>query len=159
MALAGDLEGRHDLGDRERVVEEDSGDVPILRVPPDASSPYHTLGLKDLGAAVPEGIDEGLRAAGVPVELHGRPVKVAMMEEELETAEGRLGAASGERDEVGRAEEPVAVDGAQDLKIAWREDHGTDRRALEARPAGLDFKHQASVPASQSLGKAAGSAA
>ena len=51
------------------------------------------------------------------------------------------------------------MDGPEDLKVAGREHYGTDRRALEARPAGLDLKHQVSVPASQSLGKAAGSAA
>ena len=44
------------------------------------------------------------------------------------------------------AQEPMPVDGVEDLKVARRKRHGADRRALEARPAGVDFKHQVSVP-------------
>jgi hypothetical protein len=86
-APAGDLEGHHDLGDREGVVEEDPGEVPILRVPPDAAAPHHTLRLEDLRAAFPEGMDQGLGAAGIPVELHGRPVQIAVVKEELQAPE------------------------------------------------------------------------
>jgi hypothetical protein len=82
-----------------------------------------------------------------------------MMEEELQATERRLATPAREGDEMRGPEEPVAVDGPEDLMVAEREHHGTDRRALEARPAGLDFKHQLSVPANQSLGKVAGSAA
>lgn len=122
-------------------MKEDPRDVAFLRVPPDAASPELTLRLEDLRAAAPQGIDEGLGPAGVPVELHGRAIKVAVMEEELQAAEGRLPASSGERDEMGRAEKPVAMDGAEDQKVAGRKRHGTDRRALEARPADLRVGH------------------
>src|SRR3954447_21169207 len=47
-----------------------------------------------------------------------------------------------------RSEEPVTVDGTEDQKVAGREHHGTDRRALEARPASLWVGHwDSSVPA------------
>lgn len=83
------LEGHHDLGDRKRVVKEDPGEVPVLRVPPDAP-PDLTLRLEDLHAAVPKGIDQGFGARGVPVKLHGRAIKIAVVEEELQAAERRL---------------------------------------------------------------------
>lgn len=89
-APAGDLEGDHDLGYRERVVEENPGDVPVLRVPPDAAPPYLSLRLEDLRAAVPQGIDQRFGAAGVPVELHGRAVEIAVVKEELQAPERRL---------------------------------------------------------------------
>jgi hypothetical protein len=144
----GDLEGHHDLGDRERVVKEDPGEVPVLHVPPDASRPRHTLGLEDLCAALPQGIDQGLGAPGVPVELHGRAIKVAVVEEELEAAKRCLPASSPEGREVGRAKEPMAVNGSKDVEIAWREDHWAYRGALEARPTGLRVRHwDSSVPA------------
>jgi len=145
---AGDLEGRHDLGDREGVVKENPRDIALLRFPTDAAPLQPSFPLEQLRAVVPQGIDERLRASGVPVELCGRAVKVVVMEEELQAPERRLPAPSGERDDVGRAEEPVTVDGSDDLKIAGRKHHGADRRALEALPTGLNFKHQVSVPAS-----------
>lgn len=147
-APAGDLKGHHDLGDCDRVVQEDPGEVPVLRVPPDASRPRHTLGLEDLRATVPEGIDQGFGALGIPVELHGWAIEVAVVEEELEAAEGRLLAPAQEGDEVGGAKKPMAVDGAEDSEIAGREDHRAHRRALEARPANLWVRHwDSSVPA------------
>lgn len=56
---AGNLECHHDLGDRERMVEEDPGQVPVLRIPPDAAPSRITLPLEHLRSAVPQGIDEG----------------------------------------------------------------------------------------------------
>lgn len=93
-APAGDLEGHHNLGDREGVVKENPRDVAVLRIPPYATPPHHTLRLEKLGATVSEGIDEGLGAAGVPIELHGRAIKVAVMEEELQAPERCLPAPS-----------------------------------------------------------------
>ena len=87
---AGDLEGDQDLGNGERVVEEHPRDVAFLRLPPDAAAPEQTTGLEQLGAAMPQSIDEGLRPAGVPIELHGRAIKIAMVEEELQAPERRL---------------------------------------------------------------------
>ena len=78
---------------------------------------------------------------GVPVELHGRAIKVAVVEEELEAAERRLLAPARECHEMRGPQEPVAVDGAEDLMVAGRKHHGTDRRALEARPADLWVGH------------------
>lgn len=138
---AGDLESHHHVGDRKRVVKEDPGEVAVLRVPSNAAPPQVTLGLERCRTPVPEGIDEGLGAADVPVELHRGSVEIAVVEEELEAPEGRLRAASGERDEVGRPEEPVAVDGAEDAEIAGREDYAARRGALEARPASLGVRH------------------
>lgn len=145
---AGGLEGDHDLGDRKRVVEENPGDVSVLRVPPDAAPPHHTLRLEKLGATVPQGIDQGFGAAGVPVELHGRAIKVAMVEEELEAPERCLPAPTREGRKMRGTQEPVTVDGPKDVKVAGRKHHGTDRRALEARPANLRVRHwDSSVPA------------
>ncbi len=62
-----------------------------------------------------------------------------MVEEELEAAEDRLSATAGERHKMRRAQEPVAVHGSQELAIARREEYAAHRRALEARPAGLDL--------------------
>lgn len=53
VTSAGDLEGDHDLGDRERMVKEDPGEVAVLRVPADAAPPDVGLGLENLRAAVP----------------------------------------------------------------------------------------------------------
>src|SRR4051794_15312764 len=87
---ASDLERNHDLGDRKRVVKEHSRDVALLRLPPDAAPLQSSFPLEQLRAMVPQGIDEGLGPAGVPVELHGRAIKVAVMEEELQAPERRL---------------------------------------------------------------------
>ena len=64
-----------------------------------------------------------------------------MVEEELQAAERRLPAPSGKSDEVGRAQESVAVDGAEEFAIARREDHAAHRGALEARATSLDLGH------------------
>jgi hypothetical protein len=53
----------------------------------------------------------------------------------------------------------VAVDGAEDLKIAGRKRYGTDRRSLEARSTGLDVGHRMSVRGARWPEKAAVSTA
>jgi hypothetical protein len=50
-----------------------------------------------------------------------------MVKEELEAPDGRLSASTQECHEVRGAQEPVAADGAKDLKVAGRKHHGTDR--------------------------------
>jgi hypothetical protein len=73
--------------------------------------------------------------------LHGRAVKVAVVEEELQAPERSLGAAFGERDEMGGTEEPVAVDGAEDVNIPGCEDHAGYGGTLKARPARGNIEH------------------
>ena len=135
LAAAGDLEGDHDLGDREGVAQEEAGEVAIRRLPGWRAELPLACGGERLGAAPPQAVDEGLGALDVPVELHGRPVQVAMVEEELQAAKGRLRAATQERYEMRGTQEPVAVNGPEDQEIAGRERHARDRGALEARPA------------------------
>jgi hypothetical protein len=72
-----------------------------------------------------------------------------MVKEELEASERYLSAASHEGNKVGGPEEPVAVDGTEDIEVARREDHATHGYTLEAGPTDLDFRHQVSVPAGQ----------
>ena len=64
-----------------------------------------------------------------------------MVEEELEAPERGLAAAVGEREEMGGAEKPMAVDGAENLSVARREDHPAHLGALEAWPSGLGVGH------------------
>jgi hypothetical protein len=59
------------------------------------------------------------------------------MEEELQPAKYRLAAPAHKGQKVRGAQEPVAIDGAQELAIAPREEHAAHRRALESRPASL----------------------
>lgn len=122
-------------------MQKDPGEVAVLRVPPDASRPRHTLDREDLRAAFPKGVDEGLGPPGVPVELHGRAIQVAMVEEELQAAERCLPAPSREGDEVSRAEEPVAVDCAEDVEVTRREDDAAHWSAVETWSAGLSLGH------------------
>ncbi len=58
-----------------------------------------------------------------------------MVEKELQAPEGGLPAIISKRYEMRGAQEPVAINGMEDLKITRREHYGTNRRALEARPA------------------------
>jgi hypothetical protein len=68
-----------------------------------------------------------------------------MVEEELEAPKRRLSAPFGERDEVGGAEEPVAVDGTKEFKIARRKGNAPYRGTLETGPAGMGLVHQESA--------------
>lgn len=52
-ASAGGLDGHHDPGDGEGVIQEDPGDVAFLRVPPDAASLQSSFPLEQLRAAIP----------------------------------------------------------------------------------------------------------
>lgn len=158
-AATADLEGHHHLGDRERVAEEETGEVAILRLRAERAGLQLALGGERLGAAPPKGIDEGLGAADIPVELCGRPVQVAVVEEELQTPERRLRAAICKRLEMRGAQEPVAVNGAKDVEVARRERHATYWCTLEAGQASLRVKHRLSVTAGEQPGKAAISAA
>jgi hypothetical protein len=139
---AGDLKSHHDLGDRERVVKEDAGEVPVLRVPPDSAPPQGVFGLEDLGTSVPKGVDERFGTANVPVELHRRTVEIAMVEEELEAPEHRLRTPSGEGHEVRRAKQPMPIDSTKKVEVARREGHAAYRSALEARSANLRVGHR-----------------
>jgi hypothetical protein len=68
-----------------------------------------------------------------------------MVKEELEAPEHRLRTPSGESGEVGGTQEPVAIDGAEDVEISRHERHAADRGALEAGPAGLKVRHRESA--------------
>jgi hypothetical protein len=130
---AGHLEGHHDLGDREGVSEELAGDVAVRFPSEDAAS--LALGGEDRSAPVPEGVDQRLGTLGVPIELRGGPVEIPMVEKELQAPKGRLLARIQERYQMRGAQEPVALYGAQDQKVARRELDARDLGALEAWPA------------------------
>jgi hypothetical protein len=70
------LDGHHDLGHREGMAKELAGDVAVP-VPSQGAASF-ALGGEDRRAPVPEGVDHGLGALGVPVELRGRPVEIAV---------------------------------------------------------------------------------
>lgn len=129
------IEAHHDLGDREGVAEERARQAPVLRVPPEGAPPQFALGGENPGAAVPQGIGQRFRALGVPLELRGWPVEIAVVEKELQPPECRLPAAIQERYEMRGAKESVAVNGTEDLKIAGREHQRLDRCTVEARAA------------------------
>src|SRR3989344_7131318 len=80
----GGLKGHHDFGDRKRVLQEHSGEVAVLGVPTKATTGSLGSSLQNPSAAIPERIDQGLRTAGVPVELHQRSVEIAVAKGELE---------------------------------------------------------------------------
>jgi hypothetical protein len=147
---AGHLEGHHDLGDGEGVAEELAGDISAL--PSDGGTAL-ALGGEDRGAPVPEGIDQGFGALGIPVELRGGPVEVAMVEKELQAPKRRLSAPIYKRNKMRGAQEPVPVDGAQDQKVARRELDARDLGALEARKA-LVVSHRLTLLAGLRLRKA-----
>jgi hypothetical protein len=54
------------------------------------------------------------------------------------------------------AKEPVAVDSAENQKVAGRERHAATRGALEARKALVGVSHRLTLPVAPWLGKAEG---
>ena len=145
-AAADDLESHHHVSDRKGVAEEETGEVPIRGLSAESAGLQFALGGERLGAAPPQGIGQGLGTADVPVELFGRPVQVAMMEEELQAPERRLPAPICKRYEMRGAQKPVARYGAEDIEIARRERYAAYRSALEARPANVRGSHRLTLP-------------
>jgi hypothetical protein len=97
---AGGLEGHHDLRDGERMVEEDTGQVAVLRVPANDPAPRLTLCRKHCGAAVSQGIHKRLGTLGIPIELNDRTIEVAVVKEELQSSEDGLAAPTEESHDV-----------------------------------------------------------
>ncbi len=127
---AGALERDHEVGDGERVVEEEAGRVVVaaLGVLP------CLLGQEPLAAAG-EAIDHRLRAAArqVVVDLGARPVDVAVVVELVEPAQDlHLRLLRHERLNVRRADEPMPGGRLEDRDVALGDRE--PRRALALEP-------------------------
>jgi hypothetical protein len=142
LAAASNFDGYHCISNCQRVVKEHVGEAAVFLVPT-TTKPlvYSCRSLHYLRTFLPQGIHQGLGALGIPVELHGRTVQIAMVKEELKPPQRSLAASGKKGHKMRRAKEPVPVDRMKDLKVARCEHDGANRGALEARPAGLIAGH------------------
>ncbi len=129
---AGGFEGHHDIGGQERVLQEDRPRGFVLGRPVDPAARDAGFAGQHIRSLVPQPVGERLRAFVVVGEdlLH-RPIEVAVVVEELETAEDHLPAPADQGDDMGGAQEAMLENVAKDRYIALGEHDVLDGDPLE----------------------------
>ena len=121
VGAAGEFEGDHGLGRLDRVREKLRGGARVLRRPVELLFERNAGFGKHVGAGAAETVDERpvaeIKRVGELRYLRGRPVEIAVMEQELQAAQNLLRRAADKANDQGRGEKAKTRDGMQDREI------------------------------------------
>ena len=121
VGAAGEFEGDHGLGRLDRVREKLRGGARVLGRPVELLFERNAGFGEHMGAGAAEAVDERpvaeIEGVGELRHLRGRPVEIAVMEEQLQAAQDLLRRAADKANDQGRGEKAKTRDGVQDREI------------------------------------------